>query len=231
MNHTTKIFQFLGMLLMTGFLVGSFPIQARSPSIGEIISQGHLQINGIPFRGSTSFVSGSSLLILDSKAVILLGKLGRVTAEPHSDLTITFDQVSVAIQLRTGTLRVQKTSDAPILMTTNSKCRIEVFSGNVAVNEPSQPSQEIQVGEVKEYSSQTGVTIQTQSQPTDYQVTTRDIPTSPPTPGPSHKAPVKGSMGGLSTKSVLWMVLGGATTGGASSAYITNSHSASPSRP
>lgn len=95
------------------FLVVTCPLakelrQQNAPA-AELVLSGTVKVNGKAVAPGFAIATGDKVsTAAKSSAVVSLGNLGRVEALPDSEMTITFDESSINIELDAGAVRVSK---------------------------------------------------------------------------------------------------------------------------
>jgi hypothetical protein len=122
------------VLTLALFFVTSMVALAGTKDIagGDITVHGQVSINGQTAVSNSTIVSGSSIVTAaDSKAIIYLGKNGRIEILGGSSLTLSFTETSITGTLSNGNVRV---ANAPGVGTTLTTSNSTVIADSAQAN-------------------------------------------------------------------------------------------------
>ncbi len=112
--------------------VGATASSAK-PFLGELVSTGQTTVDGLLVVGQDSIVSGSRVTTgPDGSAVAGLGKYGRIFIAPGSDVTVVFENNELQVDVRAGSVRLQKGTATTASILTGAEGSSRVFAGTVS---------------------------------------------------------------------------------------------------
>jgi ferric-dicitrate binding protein FerR (iron transport regulator) len=121
------------VLLLAMILVGSTALANRRPT-ASLTSSGKVMVNGAQVQPNATLVSGSQVATMDgSSAVISFGPLGQVFLGANSSIMVNFDDAGVKVELKGGSVRVQKANPTNVEVFTETCNNVEVMNGKVEV--------------------------------------------------------------------------------------------------
>lgn len=108
-----------GMLILAAHSVIAAPDVREPLALGELLVAKGVTVNETPATGGLTLTSGSQIRTeADGRAIVNLGKLGRVTLGSEADISLTFTDGAISGELRAGWIIVSATQGVGVAIAT-----------------------------------------------------------------------------------------------------------------